>query len=225
MLCMYTCEWIYVHTCLRASMSAESSMNPVSVSVSSSSFSAFSGRTISKSFLGTGSDIRPCFSCCRLSLCCVWRRKITVSLQLIHTYYLLINILYYLPFLRYNINIFLFKLNDFIMQVWLHLLLSTILLEVGLSCVYTVLHVYHGCIFTMCLAYAGSVSCSSLLIFSLSRRGVRPGVKPGVAAPRGVIPPPAWGVMPSDPWPGPGVLLEMTWPLKSTRTVVYWVII
>lgn len=67
-----------------------------------------------------------------------------------------------------------------------------------------------GCLLTRCLAYAGSASCSSLLIFSLSLSGVRPGVKPGVTAPRGVIPPPAWGVMPSCPWPCPGVLLEMT---------------
>lgn len=71
----------------------------------------------------------------------------------------------------------------------------------------------------MCLAYAGSASCSSLLIFSLSLSGVRPGVKPGVTDPRGVIPPPAWGVMPSCPWPGPGVLLERTWPWMLACTV------
>lgn len=64
--------------------------------------------------------------------------------------------------------------------------------------------------FTMCLAYAGSASCSSLLMFSLSLRGVRPGVKPGVAVPRGVMAPPAWGVIPSWLWPGPGVLVEPT---------------
>lgn len=73
--------------------------------------------------------------------------------------------------------------------------------------------------FTMCLAYAESASCSSLLIFSLSLSGVRPGVKPGVAAPRGVMPTPAWGVMPSAPWPGPGVLLEMVQPQMLTFTV------
>lgn len=61
--------------------------------------------------------------------------------------------------------------------------------------------------FTKCLANAGSASCSSLLMFSLSLSGVRPGVRPGVAAPRGVIPPPAWGVMPSWLWPAAGVLL------------------
>ena len=62
---------VFWHTSLRASTSAASSVNPVSISISSSSFSAFSGRTISKSFLGIGRDISPCLSCCRLSLCCV----------------------------------------------------------------------------------------------------------------------------------------------------------
>lgn len=59
-----------VNTCSRASTSEASSVNPPSVSISSSSFSAFSGRTISKSFLGAGSDSRPCLSCCKLSFCC-----------------------------------------------------------------------------------------------------------------------------------------------------------
>lgn len=63
---------------------------------------------------------------------------------------------------------------------------------------------------TKCLANAGSASWSSVLMFSLSLSGVRPGVKPGVAAPRGVIPPPAWGVMPSWLWPGAGVLVART---------------
>lgn len=63
----------------------------------------------------------------------------------------------------------------------------------------------------MCLAKAGAVTCSSLLMFSLSLRGVRPGVKPGVTGPRGVNTPPDWGVIPSDPWPCPGVLLKKIW--------------
>lgn len=72
-------------------------------------------------------------------------------------------------------------------------------------------NVYGSWIFTMCLANAGSASCSSLLIFSLSLSGVRMGVTPGVTAPRGVIPPPDWGVIPSWLWLCPGVLLQMTW--------------
>lgn len=71
-----SCDPLTEPTCLRASTSAASSVKPTSVSVSSSSFSAFSGRTISKSFLGTGSDISPCLSCCRLSFCCVKKRDI-----------------------------------------------------------------------------------------------------------------------------------------------------
>lgn len=68
---MLSCRWNpRVNTCLRASTSEASSVNPPSVSISSSSFSAFSGRTISKSFLGAGSDSSPCLSCCKLSFCC-----------------------------------------------------------------------------------------------------------------------------------------------------------
>ncbi|TNN62804.1 hypothetical protein EYF80_027030 [Liparis tanakae] len=53
---------------------------------------------------------------------------------------------------------------------------------------------------TMCLVYAGSASCSSLLMFSLSLSGVRSGVNPGVTGPRGVSAPPGCGVMlPSGP--------------------------
>lgn len=51
---------------------------------------------------------------------------------------------------------------------------------------------------TVCLANVGSVACSSVLMFSLSLSGVRPGVSPGVPSPRGVTAPPAWGVMPSE---------------------------
>lgn len=62
--------WLAYVTCLRSSISAASSTKLSSTSASSSSFSAFSGRTISKSFLGTGRDIRPSRSCSRDSLCC-----------------------------------------------------------------------------------------------------------------------------------------------------------
>lgn len=47
-------------------------------------------------------------------------------------------------------------------------------------------------------------------MFSLSLSGVRAGVRPGVADPRGVMASPACGVMLSDPWPWPGVLRQMT---------------
>lgn len=65
--------------------------------------------------------------------------------------------------------------------------------------VFTVPHACHERVITMCLENAGSASCSSLLIFSLSLSGVRRGVKPGVTGPRGVITPPGCGVMPSCP--------------------------